>query len=217
MQLTLRCRNIAITISESMADKQQTIRCFVAIELPQQARVALAATQDKLRTRIGRAASDAVRWVRPEGVHITIEFLGDVPAARIDKLVQALRASCVGAKPFTLSMGGVGVFPNLRRPRVIWVGLEGQLDALRTITDSVRQALLPLGFKPDKQFNPHMTLGRVRETVRPTDLEAIADEVGRAQGPVARVSFEVGGISLMESRLQSGGSVYTQLAHVEFA
>ena len=112
-------------------------------------------------------------------------------------------------------LDGVGAFPNVSRPRVVWVGLEGDIDPLRNIAARIAERLKPLGYKPDKPFNPHITLGRVRDTVRSDELGVISGVVAStgAHRP-SNAAFVVNSVSLMESRLQPGGSVYAQLANV---
>ena len=98
---------------------QPTIRAFIAVELPAQVHALLTTVQEELRESLGRAAG-AVRWVRPEGTHLTLQFLGDVPAGSIEPIEQALRVACASASPFTLKVEGLGAFPNPRRPRMPW-------------------------------------------------------------------------------------------------
>src|SRR3712207_5605424 len=95
-----------------------TIRTFVAVELPEEVKQALTSVQEELRARMGRAAN-GIRWVQPEGIHLTLQFLGDVAEASIPDIVEALRAASTGASPISLELNGLGVFPNLRRPRVL--------------------------------------------------------------------------------------------------
>jgi 2'-5' RNA ligase len=170
--------------------------------------------QAQTRENLGEAAS-LLRWSRTEGIHITLQFLGDVPTARIPEITQALQQACAGTAPFTLEVGGLGAFPNVRKPRVVWVGLGGDTEAAVRLAASVQGALSGLGFTPDKPFSPHMTIGRVRE----------GNGIG-SLGPLSRVlsltstilpqeaTFQVAGVSLMQSFMQSGGSVYKQVAHV---
>jgi 2'-5' RNA ligase len=198
---------------------QPTIRSFIAVELPPQVHALLATVQEELRESMGRAAN-AVKWVRPEGTHLTLQFLGNVPANSIGQIEQALRDAAAAASPFTLEVAGLGAFPNPRRPRVIWVGLTGDrhsMAALRSLYESVAGRMKTLGFRPDKSFNPHLTLGRIRETARRDELESISNALQYPEGqPTFATTFDVTGVSLMRSDLNPGGAVYTQLAHVQF-
>lgn len=194
--------------------ERDTARLFVAIELPQDILRVIEGIQAQTRENLGEAAS-LLRWSRPESIHITLQFLGETPTARIPSITEALQQACAGAGPFSLEVGGLGAFPNVRRPRVVWVGLGGDTGAAVRLTTSIQEALAPLGFAPDKPFSPHMTIARVRE----------GNAIGKL-APLSRVlsltgivlpeetSFQVSGVSLMQSFMQSGGSVYKQLAHV---
>src|SRR5437870_3827882 len=177
---------------------QLAIRSFIAVELPPQVHALLTTVQEELRESLGGAAS-AIRWVRPEGTHLTLQFLGDVPASSIERIEQALRAACASASPFTLKVEGLGAFPNPRRPRVIWVGLTGDpgaLAALRSLHESVTGQMKTLGFRPDNSFKPHLTLGRIRETARRDELEALAKTLEYPQAqPSFSTSFAVSGVT----------------------
>jgi RNA 2',3'-cyclic 3'-phosphodiesterase len=199
---------------------QPTIRTFVAVELPEDVKQALTSAQEGLRAHMGRAAN-AIRWTRPEGIHLTLQFLGDVAEASIPEIVKALQTASMGSRHVSLALGGLGVFPNLRRPRVLWAGLDGTPEAvkgLQRLHRAVSEGLTPLGFKPDKGFDPHLTLGRVRDSVRPNELAAISDVIStQANSLVPRLALQIDAISLMKSDLQPGGSIYTRLASLELA
>ncbi len=193
-----------------------TIRAFVAVELPEGVLAHLESVQRGLRKGLGSAES-AVRWVRPEGIHLTLQFLGNVPRTQVPAIEQALRDACAGARPAQVGTAGVGAFPNPNRPRVVWIGLDGGLQPLFDVERAIGRALTPLGYKPDKPFNPHLTLGRVREHLHPDEVAAIARVLAdAAKRPPRPVSFTASSISLMQSTLQPGGSVYTQLAEFKF-
>src|SRR5437762_1995995 len=137
------------------------IRAFIAVELPDETRHIVASRQDDLKRAMGRAEG-GVRWSRPEGVHLTLQFLGNVHTNTIPRIEQAIRDACDGAKPARLSLEGAGAFPNLARPRVVWIGLSGDVSPLQTLQANISANLKTLGFEPDKPFQPHITLGRVR-------------------------------------------------------
>ncbi len=199
------------------ANQAPTKRTFVAIELPPGVLQLLSSTQDDLRTRMGKA-TEAVRWVRPEGIHLTLQFLDDTRVDLLGQIEQALKSASALAKPFQLRIGGIGAFPNPRRPRVIWLGLEGDqqdMSALNTLQAAIAKQLATLGFKDEERFSPHLTLGRVRDAVRADELAVIANALSQpAKHPTA--AFQVNGVSLIESHLQPGGSVYTPIAHAKF-
>lgn len=198
---------------------QTTVRTFIAVELPAQVHALLSTVQGELREMMGGAAN-AVRWARPDGVHLTLQFLGDVPSDSIPAIDRALRDASAYATPFSLQVGGLGAFPNARRPRIIWVGLTGDPQSMATLNslqESVTTHMAKLGFKPDNSFKPHLTLGRVRENASKSNLEDIANTLQYPQAqPAFSAGFEVNGVSLMRSELSPGGSIYTPLVHVEF-
>ena len=201
-----------------MPEQSETgaVRAFIAVELPEEVLAHLEAVQRGLKQSLGQAER-AIRWVRPEGVHMTLQFLGDVPRAQLPEIERALREACAGARPTQVHTAGVGAFPNPGRPRVLWIGLEGDLQPLFDVERAIGRALTPLGYKPDKPFNPHMTLGRVRDHIHPDEAAAIANTLAAAaKRPPASVSFTARSVSLMQSTLQPGGSVYSRLAEVEF-
>jgi 2'-5' RNA ligase len=200
-----------------MNNHPPNIRAFVAIELPQDVLDVLSATQEQLRDHLGRAAG-AVRWVRAEGIHLTLQFLGSVPETSVGDISRAMLAGSEQVGPFALSLSRLGAFPNPRRPRVIWVGVEGgerARAALHTLQAGVARELSALGYAPDRQFHPHLTLGRVREDAKPAELAAIADAVAKGVGAPAPRVFQVDSISLMQSTLLPGGAVYTRRAGVK--
>ncbi len=183
------------------------VRTFVAIELSPQLLRRLRALQDRLRQDV---PAGVVRWVRPEGIHLTLKFLGDVPTARVEEIATAMCDACVGHVPFTFAVAGLGCFPNLRRPRVIWVGVDEPTGTLAALQRDVEGAMQRLGFAPERRpFRPHLTLGRVKgggaDVVR-----ALGEYVARATVNVGQM--EASEVSLMRSDLRPGGAVYTRLA-----
>jgi 2'-5' RNA ligase len=193
----------------------ETLRTFIAVELPAEIRNLLAARQDELRAAMG-TASAAVRWSRPEGMHLTLQFLGDVPSDRIQPIATAVREGCAARKSIALVLGRTGAFPGLTRPRVLWIGLEGDTGRLQTLQSHIAERLQALGYRPDKPFQPHVTLGRLRDTARRDESETVSWAL-RAQEnkPIERVPFSAHHVSLMQSELRPGGSIYTELAGFE--
>jgi RNA 2',3'-cyclic 3'-phosphodiesterase len=195
------------------------IRTFVAIDLPPGVKALVGEIQNEMRSFIGDPAN-AVKWVRPAGIHLTLQFLGNVMSDRIPDVQSTLQVATSGAKPFTLQLGELGAFPNMKQPRVIWLGLtsdpEGHQE-LSKLQSSVSYRLQDMGFAPDKSFKPHLTLGRMREDVSRNDLTSLATSISDlAARAVFEAQFKVQSISLMKSVLHPGGAVYTQLAEIEF-
>ncbi len=183
------------------------LRLFVAVELGEEALRALASLQDALRRR----GLDGLRWVRPEGVHLTLKFLGETPAERVPAIQEALGEAVSGTPPHVLRLNGLGTFGSRRSPRVLWVGLEGDLEDLRRLQGRVEAALARLGFpREDRAFSPHLTLARVR----PENAAALSEPIARAieAAPAPEASIAVRDVVLMRSTLGPGGAVYDRLA-----
>ncbi len=177
------------------------MRLFVAINFPAE-----------LRQRLWRAAAPLrqagfpVRWVEPEELHLTLKFLGEVAPAREGELIAGLQAAVRGVKPFTLPVGGFGVFPSSSRPRVLWAGCE-PLPALEWLQHRVEQEMEQLGFPLEgRAFHPHLTLGRVRRDARPADFRHLED---RLQALAFAEEALVQSVDLMQSRLSPSGAHYT--------
>ncbi len=176
------------------------MRLFIALNLPERVRLALWHAVAPLRD-----ASFPVKWVRPEGIHLTLKFLGEVPDRRFGELQGALGRAARGARELPLDVGGFGVFPDLQRPRVVWVGVAPE-PALELLQHQVEQEFAPLGFPTEGQpFRPHLTLGRAARGARSSDFPGL-------EAALERLHFQemvlVGSIELMQSTLQSGGAVY---------
>ena len=185
----------------------EQIRAFVTIELPSDILAELERVAQELRD----AKVSGVRWVRPEGIHLTLKFLGDIPPESVDTVSQAL-GRCVSTRaPFELRLSDLGVFPNLRAPRVIWIGLDGALGPLLDLQRAVEDELEGLRFPRERRdFSPHLTLGRVREGIPPAQRKGIGGDIAsstvEADGELA-----VRELSLMRSILMPSGTVYTRL------
>ncbi len=185
-------------------------RLFVAVELSEEVRGALAEAQAVYRRR----SDPPVRWVDPRGAHLTLKFLGDVAAERVQALADALAAVAAVHAPFQLSTGPAGVFPSPRRPRVLWLGVDGPVEYLEDLQQDVEFALQGLGFPLEgRPYRPHLTLGRVRDGVT-GDLPGLAgalEELRRA----TPAPLPVEELRLMRSELgrgDRGGPRYTALA-----
>lgn len=176
------------------------IRCFVAVELPASMREEIGLLQERI-------ATEGLRLVRPENVHVTIKFLGDVPEGKVLRVCEALAK--VSVAPFDARVAGMGAFPG-RTIRVVWLGLEGNFEELY---QKVEAALAPLGFEREERgFSPHVTLGRVG---RPDPQTG-----GRLAERIASLSsidlghFSVDRFYLKKSTLTRGGPIYENLAEL---
>ncbi|MEK7294601.1 MAG: RNA 2',3'-cyclic phosphodiesterase [Nitrospirota bacterium] len=191
------------------------IRTFVAIELDTPLRKALAQVQADLRNRLQTAMGPDVRiqWVKPESVHLTLKFLGDIPEERVSEIVTALARVAGAHIRSTVDVGGLGAFPDARAPRVLWVGLSGQVEGVKRLAAAVERALAELGFAPEpKPFNPHLTLARIKERSRDVGRALAAGRMLERAAPLGTVM--VNAIALMQSELKPSGAVYTKLCEV---
>lgn len=183
-----------------------TFRAFVAIDLPDSVRSSLAAAQQTLKSYGFR-----VKWVRPQSIHLTLKFLGNIEVAQADAVVDAMTQAAKGCATMALAPSGLGVFPNARRPRVLWVGIGGQLDRLKDLQQALEAQLADVGFpKESRPFKGHLTLGRVKGKIAAPRLQAALADLGTFEAD----SFEANQIILFKSQLQSSGAVYTKVAEV---
>jgi 2'-5' RNA ligase len=183
-----------------------TLRLFVALELPEAIHQALAGIQRQLRKAAG-ARADEVRWTAPEGMHLTLQFLGAVPEGQVDEVSAAVARTAAVGRPLSLRLGGVGGFPNARRPRVIWVGVDGEVALLAELARALGERLRPLGFPPEERaFKAHLTLGRARDRNAPGMAGAMAAASQADAGWSARE------LCLFRSHLSPKGATYQVIA-----
>ncbi len=188
------------------------IRSFVAIELDDALKKGLVETQDLLRSK---GIVDEVRWVRASGIHLTLKFLGNVPADKIDDTVVAIRDASRGIGPFALTFGGLGCFPTPRRPNVIWIGVDGDTKTLAHLQDSIESSLALSGYPPEKRkYTPHLTLGRVGRHVKTQERRRLGALIDM-QSVDHLGQMTVHQVSLMQSELHPTGAVYTRLAAID--
>jgi 2'-5' RNA ligase len=184
-----------------------TVRAFIAIELDKRLCTKLGELQDRLRADV---PPGLVRWVRPEGMHLTLKFLGDVPAVQVSEIAQAVQQASAKHASFVCTVSGLGCFPNTARPRVVWVGIEEPGGTLLALQRDVDHAVSALGFAPEqRRFHPHLTLGRVKSHDREA-VAALGEYVSRAR--VNLGSIQANAVHLMRSDLLPGGAVYTALS-----
>jgi 2'-5' RNA ligase len=180
------------------------IRAFIAINLDPQVVEEIAKVQAVLKNVGGD-----VRWARPEGFHLTLKFLGDIQNNQVSAILAALQNVLKGQNPLSVVAQSLGAFPHIKRPRVLWVGLQG--EGLKELNNKIEQELIFLDFPPeDRDFSPHITLGRVRslkgwEKVLPVMQEKQAERFGESR---------VDEVVLYRSELKPDGAVYTALGKV---
>ena len=193
--------------------EERPLRLFVALELPPEARLALGRTVDTLRA--GGVAS--LRWVAVENVHLTLKFLGDVTPHRVPELGDALAVAAKGHAPFTLHLGEGGVFPSIRAPQVVWVGLQGDLAALKAVQTDVEHSLAELGFPVEaRSFVPHLTVARARGRLSADERTRLGHALQQMEA-ADRHAFPIEKVSLMESTLLPSGAVYGHLLQISLA
>jgi 2'-5' RNA ligase len=186
----------------------EIIRTFIAVPLPGSLLDGLTDLQRRLETQV---PPRSVRWVRPEGIHLTLKFLGDTPVDRLPAIRQALAAAARNAPVCTFTVGEVGCFPNVRKPRVVWVGVQEPTGRLAALQDAVEEAMALFGYEPEgRGFTPHLTLGRVGNRASRSDAARIGEVVAGAEvGRLAEVLADR--FELIRSVLKPTGAEYTTL------
>jgi RNA 2',3'-cyclic 3'-phosphodiesterase len=182
------------------------IRTFVALEIPQTLREDIRNLQKNLL-----ACGLKIRWVKPENMHLTLKFLGDVHPEKIDHICSVITVAVANCPVFQLIPSGVGCFPSVKRARILWVGVSGAFEWLKSLQASVENALEPLGFAAEtRPYRGHLTIGRIKSHVAPKNL---ADAL-RSQQNFESETFSVKHVALFQSVLQPSGPVYTRLRHI---
>ncbi len=184
-----------------------SLRLFIALELPAAVIETLGGLSARLREQTPRGG---VRWVRPAGIHLTLKFLGEVKPERVTEIQNALAQAVAGRAPLALELNGCGVFPNAVAPRVVWVGLAGEVAQLRALQSAVERGAAELGYPPEARgFTPHLTLGRVTEHLRPAERPQLSQALKALT--FAPQPFSAERVSLIRSDLRPTGAVYTAL------
>ena len=172
----------------------ERVRAFVAVELPAPVRRVLAGLVQELRG----ATIAGLKLVDPEGIHLTLKFLGDVPTAKIDSVVAAVASAVKDERRITLRLGRVGVFPSRDRPRVLWMGVEDQGGSLLNVQQRLDEALHRLAFPRDRrEFSPHLTVARVRDGTSPAERRRAAEALFAAKGTESGLPIDVESLSLI--------------------
>ncbi len=182
--------------------RPDSIRCFVAIEIPDRIQAILSEVQSTFRPKIKKAS-----WTRLGNFHLTLMFLGDVEKSSINKINSAVEGIVKNRKPFCIEIGGIGTFPNLYRPRVLWVGLNEGANETTILANSINLQFAKLGFSNDKRFHPHFTLARIKESVNMKTHTVLFKKFETIAGTLMDVSH----ITLVRSELHPSGAVYTPL------
>jgi RNA 2',3'-cyclic 3'-phosphodiesterase len=183
------------------------LRAFLAAELSPDLQDTIQAATADLRDRL---RGDLIRWVPGRNVHLTLKFLGDVSPSNLDLIKQMMPAEAAEFPPFEVQVEGLGCYPNPRRPRVLWVGLRAPAE-LASLQRAIEAAAARLGYESEERdFSPHLTVGRVRQNASSTDLHNIRSALDDVRvGWLGTVRVDA--IHLFKSELRPEGSVYTRL------
>ncbi len=185
------------------------MRVFWAIDLNQEIRAALKEFQHRIRNRL-----PSISWVKPESMHLTVKFLGDIGEEQLSSIQLAVENGINDCSPFSVQIEGIGGFPNIKQPRVLWAGISGQVVELQRLASQVEKALIPLGFPSEsKVFHGHLTLARIKQGAR---------EVGAALAKSKILdqhtyfgSLNVYHLCLFRSELKPTGAIYHRLSEIQ--
>ncbi|MBI4838344.1 MAG: RNA 2',3'-cyclic phosphodiesterase [Nitrospirae bacterium] len=181
------------------------MRCFIAIELSHEIKSALRSIQDEFK----KCGAD-VRWVHPDNMHLTLKFMGSAGEEDTQKIISLMTDACKKYPAFTLTLKGIGIFPNEKSPRVLWVGAEED-GTLKGLQKNIENDMAAIGFeKEDRKFTAHLTLGRFRSL---TSKETLLQQLKLHKNDIFG-AINVKSLSLIKSELHSSGSRYTSLAEV---
>jgi 2'-5' RNA ligase len=183
------------------------IRSFIALEIPP----ALKSRLEELQRELRRIDAD-VKWVRSEGIHLTLKFLGSIRKEDIEKISLAVGPLISGWEPIEVGIRGMGCFPSTRNPRVVWVGIDRGKSEVSSLQRAVEKGMRELSFPPENRpFSPHLTLGRVRSPQGKVALARVVEDNKDAEVG----TFLAQGVFLFQSELKPSGAVYTKLREFE--
>jgi len=185
------------------------IRTFIAVEIPEKVISSIARVQEGIKNY-----GFKIRWVRPESIHLTLKFLGNIEAADTENIGRAVYEAAKTFTPLSLKAKGVGVFPGIKRPRVVWVGITGQLETLVRLQKTLDKNLEAIGFPKEKRpFKGHLTLGRIKKKIDTNTFIEALDTFGNFETE----TFTADRVVLYKSELKASGAVYTKLVSARLA
>jgi 2'-5' RNA ligase len=183
------------------------IRSFLAIELPKPILRKIEEIQGDLRS-----AHADVRWMSPEKIHLTLKFFGNIEESRIDSIFKLIEEPARSTPPFSLKVRGVGAFPSMKSPRVIWLGLVNGSESLTSLQKQIETQLEKIGFQPeDRLFHPHLTLGRMKSSRGKDELGGRMEKHREEEFG----DFQVERLILFKSDLKPSGPIYTALREMK--
>ena len=189
----------------------EQIRSFIAVGLPEEVKSGL----HQLQAGLKLAGHTFVKWVAPENTHLTLKFLGNISPQKVAEITRVMEEASQGVVSFQLKIGGLGAFPNLRQPRVLWLGVGGEVDKLVALQQRIDGGLVPLGFAQEtRPFTAHLTLARLREGTSPQARRDFGELVMKTP---LEINYEISvtSLNLMRSQLLPSGAVYSRLAEVK--
>jgi len=187
------------------------IRVFLAVELPVGVRENLSSLQHALEKIL-----PPINWVRSESIHLTLKFLGYVEPSRISQILLALEPIGTLHQGFSVEVHGMGVFPHVKHPRILWVGVTGKTQALQELVLDIEAALEPLGFPPEeKLYHPHLTLARIKRDNAKVGSSLLENGVFERKQELGTVNVDR--LTLFQSDLDSTGAIYTPLGVVQLS
>ena len=188
----------------------EPVRSFIAIELPDKLKVELSHLEAQLKS----GKQPGIKWVDPYSIHLTLKFLGSIAVDRIKEITEAMDKAAQGIPPFHLEVKGLGVFPNLKRVQVVWVGMSGEVDKLNQLQKRIESNLARLGFAPEsRSFTPHLTLARLRNQASPDERQRLGQLIANIRFEAAD-TIKVDTINLMRSQLTREGAIYSRISAV---
>jgi len=188
------------------------MRLFVAIDLSASIRKSLS---EQIRDLESILDTRTIRWVKPSAMHLTLKFLGETPDHKVEQIQSTLAEIAPQYSPFTIQIGTFGCFPNLRKPRVLWVGIHEQTGSLKKLHRELEMEFRKLGFKAENRpFQAHLTLGRVKKNISSAELDILRSQLGDVK--IEELGKEtVEAIYLIRSFLRPTGAEYTRLGMYE--
>jgi 2'-5' RNA ligase len=184
------------------------VRAFIAIELSESIRTSIRHFQQQLQSTLSHAP---IRWVPVQNIHLTLKFLGDIHTEKIQPLIQVLQQVTVRFPVFDFEVGELGCFPSCKRPRVLWLGVQQADSLLIKLQNRIDEKLSLMDFEPERRsFHPHLTLGRIKKSVRPDQLKSLAHQLENTERYAGSVGSVVQ-VHLIQSNLLPSGAEYTQL------
>jgi 2'-5' RNA ligase len=189
----------------------EKVRSFIAIELPGELKLELT----QLQARLKADNQPRIKWVDPNGMHLTLKFLGNIAPAMIDQITEAMTEATQKVPPFNLDVQQLGAFPNLKRVQVVWLGLGGEIDKIKQLHQFIEANLARLGFAPEQRpLKPHLTLARVSNEASPDERQRFGELIASTKFETIQI-IRVESINLIRSQLTREGAIYSQISSAE--